>query len=258
MIIMICNGCTGGDVTQQPRESTAHIQKLLTSSASPEATPDDHPEGAPTISSTPKSIGYTIMQETFTGKNIEINYPQISGLKETTKQKTINTMLKSEALKNSIEESPDLKVLQRKYDVKLMSTNVLSVQYLEYVNYKGAPYPSELYFTSNMNMNTGSTIELSDLISINESFVKKLKDGKFKALKSFQAVALDGLSEKDIMHDLKNAAFYLTSDSLGISIDVPHALGDHAEFEVKYTDIMDNMNHENGVWGNFPNLASSK
>ena len=34
---------------------------------------------------------------------------------------------------------------------------------------------------------------------------------------------------------------YLTNDSLGISVSVPHALGDHAEFEIKYPYIKDHM-----------------
>lgn len=38
---------------------------------------------------------------------------------------------------------------------------------------------------------------------------------------------------------------YLTADSLGISIGVSHALGDHAEFEIRYEEIKDNIIYEN-------------
>ena len=47
---------------------------------------------------------------------------------------------------------------------------------------------------------------------------------------------------------------YLTKDSLGISISVGHATGDHAEFEIKYQDIANNLKVENEVWKDFSSL----
>jgi hypothetical protein len=45
-----------------------------------------------------------------------------------------------------------------------------------------------------------------------------------------------------------NSFSYFTNDSLGISIGVIHVLGDHAEFEIKYEDIKDNMKADHGIW----------
>ena len=41
---------------------------------------------------------------------------------------------------------------------------------------------------------------------------------------------------------------YFTSDSLGISVSVSHAIGDHAEFEIKYQDLKGNIKTENEIW----------
>ena len=35
---------------------------------------------------------------------------------------------------------------------------------------------------------------------------------------------------------------YLTNDSIVISINVPHAIGDHVEYKIKSTDIQNNIN----------------
>lgn len=32
---------------------------------------------------------------------------------------------------------------------------------------------------------------------------------------------------------------YITNDSLGISFEVPHAIGDHAEFEISLSELQD-------------------
>lgn len=41
---------------------------------------------------------------------------------------------------------------------------------------------------------------------------------------------------------------YFTNDSLGISIGVIHALGDHAEFEIKYEELKEVIKNENEIW----------
>jgi hypothetical protein len=107
--------------------------------------------------------------------------------------------------------------------MKRVKMKTLRLQYVGYVNYKGAPYP--YYFTSNTNMRTGTSIRLSDLISINQSLVEKLQQGKFTGLKSFQTNSLDGMTKDDLLIKLKASDSYLTKDSLGISTGVPQAIG---------------------------------
>lgn len=75
--------------------------------------------------------------------------------------------------------------------------------------------------------------------------------GKFKAVNSeyeseytseINMVAPDDWKKRllaaDPLDNMGSEFSYMTKDSLGISIGVMHALGDHAEFEIKYKDIL--------------------
>lgn len=41
---------------------------------------------------------------------------------------------------------------------------------------------------------------------------------------------------------------YLTQDSLGISLSIPHALGDHLEMEIGYEKLSGNIKNGNSLW----------
>lgn len=38
---------------------------------------------------------------------------------------------------------------------------------------------------------------------------------------------------------------YITQDSIGVSISVPHALGDHLEMEISFAELSENIKKEN-------------
>ncbi|AIQ14925.1 hypothetical protein PDUR_25860 [Paenibacillus durus] len=63
---------------------------------------------------------------------------------------------------------------------------------------------------------------------------------------------LDGA---DSSSEISNFTFsYFTKDSLGISLTTLHGAGDHTEFELKYQDIKEFLNTENGVWKEFSKI----
>ncbi|KJR44794.1 hypothetical protein UF75_4825 [Desulfosporosinus sp. I2] len=84
-------------------------------------------------------------------------------------------------------------------------------------------------------------------MTINDSFLEKIKAGKYKAyrsdldLKAAGALTevLNGFSSQDLLTSFKQktAKFYFTKDSLGVSIEVAHVVGDHLEMEMKYKDL---------------------
>jgi len=200
---------------------------------------------------------YDITQSSYVDKGIKIVYPQITGLSDTNKQKKINDLIKKDALKvldyyKNVGEEVSLDI---NYDIKLKGTNLLSIQYSGVGNIKGAAYPKNMFYTTNVDMNNVNKVKLADFVNINEDFVKEFKEGKYVAwdteLNSAIELIKEDIKSYNLVNEFKNAdsmgeentsnSFsYFTKDSLGISIGVAHALGDHAEFEIKYQDLKDN------------------
>lgn len=194
----------------------------------------------------------------------DIKYPQISGLSDQDKQKRINGILKDEALKVlKYYENPFGSVeLNINYKVSLKDANVLSIQYSGVGSVDTAAHPNSLFYTTNIDINTGNRIRLKDVVNIDKKLADKFLSGGFKALWPEQSEALEHHTSEEMQESFKKADSldsigteeqsdvfsYFTTDSLGISISVGHAMGDHAEFEIKYQDLNDNIKTENEIW----------
>lgn len=158
------------------------------------------------------------------------------------------------------------------YYIKLNSSKLLSVLYVKNSSIPNSAHPSNSVHSINIDIENGIILKFKDLINIDNNFAEKLKNIKDKiwtikllpgisddaADKNLAGVVSDNLSmlgNKDIIDEFSSDdySFYFTKDYFGMSIDVPHAAGDYAELEIKYTDIKDNMKTENEVWKNFIN-----
>lgn len=195
-----------------------------------------------------------------------IKYPKVSGISDSKKQEEINNTLKDGALKvfKYYDNSDGLLELNISYKIVLMDKNILSIQYSGIGYVSTAAHPNNLFYTTNINIKTGNRLRLNDIINIDKDFAEKFMSGKFKALDPQKNEAIKHLSAETIFDYFKEAdsldntgsnkqsdAFsYLTPDSLGISISVSHSTGDHAEFEIKYKDIKDNIKVESDIWSN--------
>lgn len=196
-----------------------------------------------------------------------IKYPQISGLSDNDKQKNINRTLKDEALKVSkYYENPYGSVeFDIDYKVALKNPNILSIQYSGVGSVSNAAHPNNLFYTTNINIKTGDRLRLKDIVNIDKNFANKFLNGEFKTLWPEQGGALKHFTNEEIQEYFEEADSldnigtekqsdvfsYFMNDSLGISISVAHAIGDHAEFEIKYQNIKDNINLENEIWKDF-------
>jgi hypothetical protein len=64
------------------------------------------------------------------------------------------------------------------------------------------------------------------------------------------------LTNADNGYGLQNPDYcfsYFTEDALGISIGVPHVIGDHAEFEIPSRDIQGNIK-DSAIWEDFSSV----
>lgn len=201
------------------------------------------------------SQNYTINNIMYVDKNIKITYPVVSNVQDNNKQQNINNIIKTEALKiiNIYGNDANLTVTPT---IKLKGKHILSIEYTgsEYTN--GAAYPNSIFYTTNIDMTKGSKIVLKDVLNISEDLVTKARSGQYKGDSETKTAAISEIKAKkdsDIINALNNADIigdinseniysYFTGDSIGISIGVSHAIGDHAEFEVKYSDIKNILN----------------
>jgi hypothetical protein len=203
-----------------------------------------------------KSLNYEITKESYIDKDVKINYPQITNLTDRAKQEKVNDIIKNEALKGfryypMVDNELSLTI---NYEIKRKSENLLSIQYSGIGYVKNAAHPNNIFYTTNININEGIRLRLKDMVNIDESFVEKFKEAS-KALQSetsgildefSNAVLIKMFSEADSLDNIgtenqSDTFSYLTKDSLGISVSVPHALGDHTEFEINYRDIAQNI-----------------
>ncbi|WP_348623820.1 DUF4163 domain-containing protein [Paenibacillus peoriae] len=207
---------------------------------------------------------YELIQEKYSEHGIVIKYPQITKLKDTAKQKSLNQILKTEALEglHDYADSNSGVHVEIDYEIKRQSERFLSVQYTGVRYVKDAAYPSHMFYTTNLDMKQASRIKLRDLVKVEKSFIELIKSGKITAVQPEQQGLISDFTKDDLIQLLANADVtkgspaeaemesfsYLTSDSLGISIPVAHAVGDHAEYEIRLAQIPDNIKQNKELW----------
>lgn len=234
------------------------------------------------VNAGPDSLPYNIETATYaidTDKlNVNVEYPQIVNLDDSERQQRINALIMEEAVRvkflQRLANSQDARhfTLRISYEITWRSDRLLSIRFTGYSYGKGAPYSPDVFESLNIDMVNGKKLLLRDLVTIDESFVEKFRAEGIRTVSplpghfSGQQVFIDFAAFKttDDMIRKFNAAdelspegrrpgtySYFTRDSFGISTSVAHAIGDHAEFEIKYADIAEYIIIENDVWIDF-------
>lgn len=207
---------------------------------------------------------YELIQAKYLENGILIKYPQITKLKDAVKQKSLNQILKTEAVKGLHEYADsDTEVhVEIDYEIKRQSERFLSVQYTGIRYVKDAAYPNHIFYTTNLDMKQALRLRLSDLVKIEKPFLELLKSRKFTAIEPEQKDLLGNFTQNELNQWLTGADLlkgsaqdsgldtfsYLTSDSLGISIPVAHAVGDHAEYEIRFAQIPEGIKQNKELW----------
>ncbi|MBY6931612.1 DUF4163 domain-containing protein [Clostridium botulinum] len=207
-----------------------------------------------------KSNEYELVSKNYNKNNVKINYPEIKKFNDDEKLKSINKYLKESALKvldDYVKEDPNLEAvnLNVNYDVKFKNEKYISIVYEGEVNVKGTAYPSSIFYTTNVDLESGNIIRLSDYSNVND-ILNKLKDPKnIKVIAENDELAaaqkdfILNIGNDNLINMVKNADFhevntkiespkdgvysYFDKDGIVISLQVNHAIGDHAEFKLK-------------------------
>jgi hypothetical protein len=214
---------------------------------------------------------YSVKSDTYKQGNITIAYPEISGLKDTDKQTKINQLIKTRALSTTKDNSwGDELTLDIKYKITLQNKELLSIQYSGLSNVEKSAHPNNEFYTSNIDILNAKELTLSDFVTINSDFIKSFKSSTYIPWMTFDSKdeekniisALDEykntqFNDNDLLNWFKHSDntdtnanisgvfCYLTNDSLGIGIYVPHVSGDHAEYEMKLNKIKNNLKTDN-------------
>lgn len=206
--------------------------------------------GKQRVSSNEYSQKYNLKESTYTSNDITIRYPQITNLKDKNQQDCINTLIKDKAISaydetiNNLEKDQTYEV-DGNYDIKLDSDKILSIAYTSYNNIVPSAHPYNMFYTTNINMETGKELVLSDFVpNVDDAFITKLKDAKYVGSidKIYEKQLFDEIfsyysNNDELIKAIKNAPFYITNDSIGISMPVSHVFGDFANLEIELKDF---------------------
>jgi len=228
------------------------------------------------------ALNFETVNMTYINKKVKINYPQITNFSDANKQSQINELIKNDILNDhqkdvtnlvkayfkNDKEAEDALTEDVNYEIKLNNSKILSILYVKNSTIPGSAHANNYLHSININIENGTILKFKDLINIDNNFVEKLKNVKNriwtpKALlgigatdefnKELVGVIGDEFSDRDNkdligQFNSDDYSFYFTKDYFGMSIDVPHAVGDYAELEIKYNEIKDNIKPENEVW----------
>ncbi|PTU47543.1 hypothetical protein DBL67_07280 [Paenibacillus polymyxa] len=207
---------------------------------------------------------YELIQKEYSKNGIVIKYPQIIKLKDIAKQKSLNQILKADALEglqNYADSNAGVHV-EIDYEIKRQSERFLSVQYTGIHYMKDAAYPTHMFYTTNLDMKQASRIKLRDLVKVEKPFIELIKSGKITAVQPEQQGLIGDFTKDDLIQLLANADVtkgslaevemesfsYLTNDSLGMSVPMAHVVGDHAEYEIRLAQIPENIRQNEELW----------
>ena len=158
-------------------------------------------------------------------------------------------MIKSEALLalTYYDYSPAEMSLEIEYEIKLLNDTHISIAYsgMSYVN--GAAHPNHLFFTTNIDINSGKKLNLSDFTAIEDEFTEKLKTAAknqlplelYDSFLNYDDVKLlKYLRNSDNLHlgveNQYDTFSYLTEKNIGVSLPVGHAMGGYIIIEVDH------------------------
>ncbi|MEH7383574.1 hypothetical protein V7138_24155 [Bacillus sp. JJ1533] len=201
---------------------------------------------------------FEINSAMYENRELTIHYPQLVNMQNKDLEQRINTFIKDDAVLFLNQYQDGGSPLKMDYEVILPESDTFTIQYTG--NYNGGMYPTHLLFKTNIDWKKGEKIKLSDLFVIDEQFIETLKNGKYmdwenppEPNKEKQAAVIEYLNtftNQNLIEAFQKAdhpnpeenqygifSHYL-NNTVVISIQVPHALGDHAEFELNIADLV--------------------
>ena len=201
---------------------------------------------------------FEIDTATYEDGELTIHYPQLNEMQDKNIEQEINTLIKEDATLFIEQYHGSDSSLVMNYEILLPNADTFSIQYTG--DYHGGMYPTSLLFTTTIDWKKGEKVRLSDKYVIDASFIEKLRNAPYidwenpkepnqekqaaivEYLNTINLQTLiDAITKADHPNPEENpygVFSYFLDDAVIISIQVPHALGDHAEFELKMNALV--------------------
>jgi len=231
----------------------------------------------PNIHISDSNNSYQITTNTYKNANITVSYPQISNLADNDKQTRINNLIKAavfddygitEMIKTGFipiyDEPVENLTMDVTYTIELQNTNILSIKYLGEAYVKNAAHPYNELYTTNIDISNENILKLPDIVRIDQAFVNAFRKGTYipwfeisgddiKQLNAAISTAMSDYNDSglktafeqsdktEVSGNPYSVYCYLTKEGIVVSISVAHVTGDHAEFEIPYNSIKDNI-----------------
>jgi len=239
---------TGCGTTQ-----TTHQNTPTTTTAPVVETQDPATTNAPNLTAETKNQPCSITTATFSQDNIKVQYPQIRGLGDDSKEKTINDLIKNDVLNSQVEapikayqDATHTKVLtlDLKYQITMNTTELLSVVYTGRSNIVGSAHPNGAIYAITIDLKNATKLKLSDFTIIDTNLAQKIKQStavtneavKNEMDKNGLITLIQNEDDQTLIKGLKEEwgyyTFYVTPNSLVVSVAVAHAAGDYALVEL--------------------------
>lgn len=213
----------------------------------------------------------------FSDDIVRIYYPQLVHMENKLTQDKINTLISQAAMKyiEDFDTANPENTLTNDYIISWKGGRLLSIRFLGYKNDTGAAYPSSFSYSVNINLNTGDIVRLEDLFLTDDSLWKLFREkGISKYLYFDESRVLNEdptFNQPDILSTIKDLIFrtdnisalsaadtenagihaYYTEDTLGLSFDTVHAVGDYIQLEISYRDLKNYIRQDSPVWADF-------
>lgn len=237
------------------------------------------PETTPNANDSASTNNYTyeIKSNPWGEEAIAVTYPTLVNSENQEWADQINEIIQAD-LNNVIDgsegirgaaENPDAVTVDAGYEYSESMSTILSIKYLGSYFVEGAAYPVNFYHTITINLDKAEILKLSDLFVIDQAFVDAFKMGTYApydvdldleaAGENVQDIISKQYTDEELIAWFSDAEvdFYMTETGVILSVEVPHALGDHLEMAVTYENIESNIIKDNLVWANYSFLNES-
>nr|WP_309101150.1 hypothetical protein [Fredinandcohnia onubensis] len=201
---------------------------------------------------------FEIDTATYEDGELIIYYPQLNKMQDKELEQEINTLIKEDATVFLQQYQGGDSPLEMNYEAVFPDSDTFSIRYTG--DYNGGMYPTSLFFTTTIDWTNGEKVRLADMFVIDEGFIEKLENAPYidwqnpkepnqekqaaivEYVKTLDSPTLiEAVTKADHPNPEENpygVFSYFLEDAVIISIQVPHALGDHAEFELKISDLV--------------------
>lgn len=180
--------------------------------------------------------------------NITVDYPQLAD--DLDKANKINRVIAKDASYFFEKDYYESYTGEVKYNIPFVNDEFVSITYAGLLTSPINSYPINLSYSTLVNMQTGEKVSLSDLVNLDDEFIKAFKLGDIVTDQSSEYKQeikkyIASLDDQDLLKkfleadkmDFPEVFVYVTDDVIVVTIAVVHALGDFISVQISKDSV---------------------